>query len=130
MPKSGKKDFSTTQDLTIRHLPWTYFHLSLQTTSNPVATAQSAPIDIITARRYLSSALQQFLGLTGTAICIDILKVDGRDVWLRVPSDDRAAVTNALSSWVGAEEVAWIIRGKEEWLAGLVAGNGDDHFDP
>lgn len=102
----------------------------MQTTSNPVATAQSAPVDIITARKYLSSALQQFLGMTGTAICIDILKIDGRDVWLRVPREDRAAVANALSSWAGAEEVAWIIKGKGEWLGGLVAGNGDDHFNP
>lgn len=130
MPKSGKRELSTTQDLTIRRLPWTYFHLSLQTTPNPVATVQSAPVDFITAREYLSSALQQFLGLMGTAICIDILKVKGRDVWLRVPREDCDAVSNALSSWAGSEGVAWVIRGKGEWLGGLVAGNGDDHFNP
>lgn len=77
-------------------------------------------VDPLTARSYLTSALSQFLGLMGTSIGIDILKIEnppstsepkkkasrgGSDypnVWIRVPRDDGAAVLAALSSWVGS----------------------------
>lgn len=81
-------------------------------------------IDALTARTYLTAALSQFLGLMGTSISIDILKIENRsqehsqkkevsssyssshssspEVWIRVPRDDAAAVFTALSSWVGS----------------------------
>ena len=66
--------------------------------------------------------------MTGTAIPIDILKVEGRDVWVRVPREDGRAVVEAGSGWVN-EAVTWRVKGKSEWLGGLVAGNGRDLFD-
>lgn len=76
-------------------------------------------VDALTARSYLISALSQFLGLMGTSIGVDILKIenpssplpeqkererrgDVPNVWIRVPRDDGAAVLAALSSWVGS----------------------------
>ncbi|RAH56824.1 hypothetical protein BO85DRAFT_42003 [Aspergillus piperis CBS 112811] len=102
---------------TSRTPTWTY--LKLQLINNPPTT--STPLDPLTARTYLSAALSQFLGLTGTSIPIDILKISpprpswassststggkgaglGSTVWTRVPRDDAAAVVAALSSWIG-----------------------------
>lgn len=118
----------TSEITTIRHLPWTYFHLSL---ISPEITSQctDAEVDILTARTYLTSALQQFLGITGTAIPVDFLKVEGRNIWIRVPRDDSAVIVSALSGWIGRESVAWRIKGKSEWLGSLVAGDGSDLFE-
>ncbi|PYH65356.1 uncharacterized protein BO88DRAFT_490610 [Aspergillus vadensis CBS 113365] len=103
---------------TSRTPTWTY--LKLQLINNPPTTSStSTPLDPLTARTYLSAALSQFLGLTGTTIPIDILKISppssstgnktggggsgglGSTVWTRVPRDDAAAVVAALSSWIG-----------------------------
>ena len=109
--------------VTVRTLPYTYLHISL------VTTTQNPPsIDALTARTHLTSALQQFLGMTGTAIPIDILKVEGRDVWIRVPREDGRALVEAVSGWAN-ETATWRVRGKSEWLGGLVVGNGRDLFD-
>ncbi|GKZ89434.1 hypothetical protein CBS63078_5135 [Aspergillus niger] len=100
---------------TSRTPTWTY--LKLQLVTNPPSTSTS-PLDPLTARTYLSAALSQFLGLMGTTIPLDILKVSpppsssssteggktggsGSTVWARVPRDDAAAVVAALSSWIG-----------------------------
>ncbi|GLA03954.1 hypothetical protein AnigIFM60653_003984 [Aspergillus niger] len=101
---------------TSRTPTWTY--LKLQLVTNPPSTSTS-PLDPLTARTYLSAALSQFLGLMGTTIPIDILKISppppsssteggktggggsGSTVWTRVPRDDAAAVVAALSSWIG-----------------------------
>ncbi len=92
------------------------------------------PLDAITARTNLSAALHQFLGLTGTAIAIDILHVKDNDVWVRVPREDASAVVAAVGGWVGGggsgkESVGWRVKGRSEWLVGLVGGDGSDLFD-
>ena len=124
-------DQSTTAPSTtiIRNLPWTYLHLTLISSSTIMSASSTPAIDALTARSYLTSALQRFLGLAGTAISIDFLKVDGRDIWIRVPREDGAAVVGAVNGWVGMEGVAWRIRGKSEWLGGLVAGDGRELFE-
>ncbi|MCJ1416301.1 hypothetical protein MMC32_002636 [Xylographa parallela] len=109
-------------------LPHTYLHLSLLTPSSVLSPQNSPPIDAITARTYLTAALTQFLGLTGTAIAIDILKVEGRDCWLRVAREDGAAVERAVVAWAG-EGVAWRIRGVGGWLGGLVGRGGREVFE-
>lgn len=86
-------------------------------------------MDILTARTYLTAALQQFLGMTGTAIPIDFLKVEGREVWVRVPREDGAAVVEAVSGWVGGESVGWRVKGKGDWLGTVVAGTGKELFE-
>lgn len=71
----------------------------------------------------------QFLGITGTAIPIDFLKVEDRDVWIRVPREDAAGVVGALSQWVGNDGgVSWRVKGKGEWLGVAAAGDGHKLF--
>jgi ribonuclease P/MRP protein subunit POP8 len=111
---------------------------------------QSGPgsgLDALTARTHLTAALSQFLGLAGTAISVDILKIestplkrrdadhDGRGgvyLWIRVPREDASAVVAAVSSWIGGEssgaEVAWRVCSKGNYLGGLVFGSGGDLF--
>lgn len=113
--------------ITVRDPPFTYLHLTLVTSS----TSNAAPIDILTARAYLTSAVSQFLGITGTAIPVDFLKVEGRDVWLRAPREDAAAVVGALSQWVGKDGgVSWRVNGKGDWLGIVAAGDGQKLFQP
>ncbi|KAB8300232.1 hypothetical protein EYC80_000446 [Monilinia laxa] len=81
--------------ITIRAPPFSYIHLELQT--SPLKKQQ---LDDITAKSYLTSALTQFLGLHGAAIPIDILKTEGKDVWIRVMREDTSAAVAALGGWV------------------------------
>lgn len=120
---------SSSRSLTIRNPPHTYLHLILLTST--LSSSSQPPVDILTARTYLTSALNQYLGMTGTAIPIDFLKVEGRSVWIRVPREDGVALVGALSQWVGKEgDVSWRVKAKGEWLGSVVAGNGDHLFEP
>ena len=117
--------------ITIRHPPFTYFHLTLLTSSNSYPISSAPSIDILTARAHLTSALSQFLGITGTAIPIDFLKVEDRDVWIRVPREDAAAVAGAVSQWVGMDgESSWRVQRKGEWLGIVAATDGHELFQP
>ncbi|KAJ5979096.1 hypothetical protein N7501_002438 [Penicillium viridicatum] len=130
-----------TLHFTSRNPPWTYLKLKLV----PQPGSAPQPLDPLSARTYLSSALSQFLGLTGTAIPIDILKIENessstpkRDiVWIRVPREDASAVVSAVSSWIGggnnssdSGDVAWRVCAKGNFLGALVAGSGADLFVP
>ncbi|KAF2250502.1 hypothetical protein BU26DRAFT_264524 [Trematosphaeria pertusa] len=142
---------------TFRAHAWVYFNLCLVTPSvtststststpfNPPPDSATADIDIdaLTVSTLLTPLLSAFLGLTGSAVPIDILKTQGRDVWIRVPRQDARAVRASLSGWVGwcdarlvpggAEEdggrgkvrVAWRVVGEEEGLGVLSVGGGD-----
>lgn len=93
-------------------------------------------IDVLTVSTLLQPPLKSFLGLTGSSIPIDILKTEGREVWIRIPRLDARAFRAALSGWTGVCEtalvpgassegsvrVAWRVKGQEEWLGGLVGG--------
>ncbi|PYH42022.1 uncharacterized protein BP01DRAFT_304288 [Aspergillus saccharolyticus JOP 1030-1] len=127
---------------TTRSPPWTY--LKLQLTHQPPVSQSTLnhPLDPLTARTYLSAALRQFLGLSGTAIAIDILKIDppsgtnAKTIWIRVPEPDASAVVAALSSWVGGSEangngnVAWRVCAKGNFLQAIVNGSGAEIFVP
>ncbi|CAI7581911.1 unnamed protein product [Penicillium manginii] len=144
---------SNTIHFTSRNPPWTY--LKLQLIPQPDVSS-TQPLDALSARTYLSSALSQFLGITGTAIPIDILKVENKATttsadqsissnttgnkydcaWVRVPREDSAAVVAALSSWIGGggsgsgANVAWRVCAKGNYLGALVSGSGADLFVP
>jgi len=129
----GRKEYVgiTMQDppreLVIKHPTFTYFLLSLRSSTS----ATSPATDILTARSYLTSALQQYLGMTGTAIPIDILKVEGRDVWIRAPKNDGNAIFGALSQWMSKDgSVSWRVVGRGDWLGALSAGEGSKLFEP
>ncbi|KAJ6007711.1 hypothetical protein N7540_011687 [Penicillium herquei] len=149
--RKAPEEKSTTIHFTSRNPPWTYLKLQLISHSDAPSTQT---LDALSARAYLSAALSQFLGLTGTAIPIDILKVEPAPsgtttspqnlsatttknyncVWVRIPRDDAAAVVAALSSWVGSggngANIAWRVCAKGNFLGALVAGSGRELFVP
>ncbi|KAL4980195.1 hypothetical protein BDW66DRAFT_147633 [Aspergillus desertorum] len=147
---------SKTISFTARNPPWTYLKLQLVHQPNTSEATKSAPLDPITARTHLSSALSQFLGLSGTSIPVDILSVSPHPesvtapsqaqlqsqsrsfekfIWVRVPRQDAPAIVAAVSSWIGGtgEEanegsVAWRVCAKGNFLSALVRGDGGDLF--
>ncbi|PSN60306.1 hypothetical protein BS50DRAFT_681796 [Corynespora cassiicola Philippines] len=131
---------------------WTYFHLSLTTPSTstlPLSSAAPTPttndpppsLDETTISSLLSPPLIQYLGLMGASIAIDILKVAGREVWVRVPRQDAKAVRASLAGWIGAADaesvlgvaeggrvrVAWRVVG-EMGALGVGGGDGSEVF--
>lgn len=90
------------------------------------------PLDNLTVRSYLTSAFSQFLGLTGSAISVDILKVESKECWIRVPRDDLSAVIASVGGWVGQSEngieVGWRVRGSGDWLGSLVGAGSAEKF--
>jgi ribonuclease P/MRP protein subunit POP8 len=91
-------------------------------------TPSDGDLDNLTVRSYLTSALRQFLGLTGTAISIDILKVEGKECWIRVAREDIRAVIAAIGGWIGGstvdQRVSWKVKASGNWLGSLVAAQG------
>ena len=125
------KPLQAQREITIRNPPFTYLHLTLlnPTFLVPIFKPNYPPIDILTARAHLTSALSQFLGITGTAIPIDFLKIEGRDVWIRIPREDAAAFVGALSQWFGKDGgTSWRVNGKGEWLGVVAAADGHKLF--
>ncbi|KAK8856490.1 Ribonuclease P [Apiospora arundinis] len=106
---------------------FSYAHLQVLT-GNP--HQESIELDALQVRSYCTSALQQFLGIAGTAISIDILKVDGADCWLRIPRDNLGAFSAAITAWRGTNEngvhVTFQIKGCSDWLGSLVGRVGQD----
>lgn len=123
-----KENLYNERSIAISDLPFTYVHLCLVRTTTP--TAASPSLDIITVRTYLTSALQQFLGLAGTAIPIDILKLEDTNVWIRLPREDSRAMQGALSQWIGKDgNMSWQIKGSGESVGALLAANSSRLFD-
>jgi len=117
---------------TIRNPPWTYLHLSLLTpatlrTANEPPAANTTSLDAITVQIHMQSALRQFLGLHGTAIPFDVLKIEGHDTWVRLPREDASAVVAALGGWVGKNGEGWRVKSRDAW--GPREGDGRDLFD-
>ena len=85
-------------------------------------------LDEITVRTRITSALTQFLGLTGSAISIDILKVEEQECWIRIPREDLSLVLAAVGGWVGGSEtdgkMGWRVKGSGNWLSALVGKRG------
>jgi ribonuclease P/MRP protein subunit POP8 len=107
----------------IKTPPFSYTHLQLISNSeNP------KDLDSLTVRSHITAALTQFLGVTGSAISADILKVEGTECWIRVPREDLSSVIAALGGWVGGKEneekVGWRVKGSENWLSILVGERG------
>jgi ribonuclease P/MRP protein subunit POP8 len=116
-------------DATIRTFSFAYFHLTLLRSSTAVSstTREIETIDALSVKKFFTAALAQYFGIMGSAIPVDILKLDGQDAWVRVPFDDKSVVLEALSNWVG-NDVAWRIRECGCWAGGLTGQNGHDLF--
>jgi ribonuclease P/MRP protein subunit POP8 len=122
--KRSEKTSSTVTQFTIRNPPWSYLQLSLITNS------ANYQLDALTAHLHLRAALSQFLGLHGTAIPIDILKLHNNDVHVRVPSEDASAVVIAVGGWVGKAGEGWRVKNSGSWGAGLHSSTtGTDLFN-
>ena len=111
--KRSEKASSNVTQFTIRNPPWSYLQLSLITNSS------NYQLDALTAHLHLRAALSQFLGLHGTAIPIDILKLNDNDVHIRVPNEDASAVVIAVGGWVGKAGEGWRVKNSGSWGAGL-----------
>ncbi|KAI5848855.1 hypothetical protein BZA05DRAFT_446383 [Tricharina praecox] len=111
------------EEVTIREHDWTY--LNLQILSDPSnTTTSSSSTDILTWRTTLTSALTQFLGITGSAIQIDILHLSGDEAWLRVPRENAKKFQAAVGGYVGSRDgrsVGFRTRGTGEFLMGVVS---------
>lgn len=119
LPKAAKSHEITSR--TIKSPAFSYAWLEL--VSNPFS---KIALDDLTVRSYLTASLTQFLGLMGSAISVDLLKVEESECWIRVPRQDLGAVMAGLGSWVGRadsdREVGWRIKGSSDWLGSLVGG--------
>lgn len=130
--KSSRGHEITTK--TIKTPPFSYACLELISSSPPPSASQNTPgLDAVTTRTYITSALTQFLGLTGSSISIDILKIEGSKAWIRTPREDLAPVIAATGGWVGKgmgpdERVGWRVRGSGNWLSTLVAKSEEDNI--
>ncbi|KAI0840006.1 hypothetical protein F5Y06DRAFT_245786 [Hypoxylon sp. FL0890] len=110
---------------TIRAPRFSYAHLEVSTTS-----ADPVELDALQVRSYCTSALKQFLGATGVGIPLDILKVEGKDCWLRMPREDLGAFSAAITAWQGSYQdgshYSFRIQGCSDWLGALVGRDGED----
>jgi RNase P/RNase MRP subunit POP5 len=81
---------------------WRFLKLLLM---NHSSTIKSEPLDAVTVYALIQAALQQFLGLMGTAMRVDILEVEEEEqiVWVRVDRRDEQQFRAALTSWAGAK---------------------------
>ncbi|KAE8444376.1 hypothetical protein EG329_000576 [Mollisiaceae sp. DMI_Dod_QoI] len=87
--------------------------------------AKPPDLDALSVRSHMTAALTQFLGLTGSAVSVDILKMDPKECWIRVPREDLSPVVAAVGGWVGGTEsdgkVGWRVKAAGNWLGVLVA---------
>ena len=108
---------------TIKNSPFSYAQLELSAQGGS-ADAEPPVLDAIQARAYCTEALRQFLGVSGMAISIDILKVEGRQCWVRVPGPDLALFSAAITAWNGSfsGETCSVLRVKTSgnWLGALL----------
>ncbi|KZL85125.1 hypothetical protein CI238_09340 [Colletotrichum incanum] len=114
---------------TIKTPLFSYAQLELVTDS-PQALDATAGLDNLQVRSYCNAALRQFLGVTGSAIPVDILKVDGNQCWLRVPRPDLSPFAAAITAWAGVSEQGSrrVLRVKQcsDYLGAMVGADGQD----
>lgn len=96
-PKSQKSHELFTS--TIRSPAFAYAHLELVGDA-----ALPAKLDNLQVRGYCTAALRQFLGDHGVAVAIDILKVDGKECWLRLPRQDLGIFSAAITAFPGTSQ--------------------------
>ena len=108
------------QTFTLRSPPYSYLHLSL-VPPEPSAKSSSdeTPLDSVTVYSYLNSALSRFLGVHGSSISFDILKESGRDVWVRMASEDASVLVAALAQWTNSRGEVLRVIGRSAWLGAI-----------
>ncbi|KAK1995798.1 hypothetical protein LX36DRAFT_149216 [Colletotrichum falcatum] len=114
---------------TVKTPPFSYVRLELVTDSlQPHEAAEG--LDNLQVRSYCNAALRQFLGATGSAISIDILKVDCNQCWLRVPRPDLSPFAAAITAWAGVSEQGGrrVLQVKQcsDYLGAMAGADGQD----
>lgn len=108
------------QTFTLRSPPYSYLHLSLVPSGGLAKSlSDETLLDSVTVYSYLNSALARFLGVHGSAISFDILKESGRDVWVRIPSEDASALVAALAQWSNSKGEMLRVIGRSAWLGAI-----------
>ncbi|KAF7557509.1 hypothetical protein G7046_g6030 [Stylonectria norvegica] len=112
---------------TVKTPPFSYVHLEV-VTDGP----EPIELDNLQIKSYCTAALRQFLGITGTAISTDILKVQGNESWVRVPRPDLGSFAAAITAWRGTSEnsAQCILRIRQcsDWLGAMVGSDGQDRL--
>ncbi|PKS05373.1 hypothetical protein jhhlp_008747 [Lomentospora prolificans] len=125
-PQKAKKS-AEIRTHTIRSAPFSYAHLELSS-SDPAS--HQPELDDLQVRSYCASALARFLGDTGSAIPVDLLKVRGNRAWVRVPSPDLAAFAAAVTAWPGTTDggarVVLRLLQCSDWLGCMVGRDGQE----
>ncbi|OAA52010.1 hypothetical protein NOR_00603 [Metarhizium rileyi] len=107
--------------------PFSYAHLELATDG-----PQEVHLDDLLVKSYFTAALRQFLGLTGQAIPIDILKTQEKACWVRLPKEDLQSFSAAVTAYRGASEgdTKYILRMKNcsDWLGLLTDDWGEQSW--
>ncbi|KAG6005685.1 hypothetical protein E4U21_007749 [Claviceps maximensis] len=125
MPKRDKGK-STHTAFTIALTPeqrFSYAHLELAADG---PASQTIMLDNLMVKSYMTAALKQFLGLTGLAIPIDILKAQDVTCWVRLPREDMASFAAAITAykgiWEGDTQYVLRMKGSSNWLGLLIGG--------
>lgn len=138
-PKTKKQNLEKSYEIltcTAKSPRFSYAHLELITSSieAPASSllSSSEQLDNLQVKSYCTSALRQFLGLTGQAIPVDVLKVQGVDCWVRVPKPDLSMFAAAITAWRGSSEDG-VIRSLRltqcsDWLGSMVGSDGQDRL--
>jgi ribonuclease P/MRP protein subunit POP8 len=89
-------------------------------------------LDALQVRSYCDAALSRFLGVTGSAIPVDVLKAEGEECWLRVPHDDLGAFSAAVTAYPGlqhdGQSLVLGIRACGDWLGSLIGQHGQNNL--
>lgn len=128
-----QKDLEKSHDIltcTIKEPPFSYAHLEL--VSDRAGGAAAATLDNLQVKSYCTAALRQLLGLTGQAVSLDILKVEGGHAWVRVPRPDLGSFSAAITAWRGTSDdgahVSLQVRQCGDWLGAMVGADGQDRL--
>ncbi|OHE93178.1 hypothetical protein CORC01_11495 [Colletotrichum orchidophilum] len=115
---------------TIKTPAFSYAHLEL--ISDSPRSQETLELDNLQVRSYCSAALSQFLGATGSAIPIDILKVEAAQCWLRVPRQDLSPFAAAITAWAGVSDQGkrQVLRVKQcsDYLGAIVGTDGQENL--
>lgn len=117
----GEEGHHISMSTTLRSNRWAYVRLQVQ----PEGHTKKHELDILEARSFCSTALNQYLGISGGAISIDMLKVDGCEFWIRIPSNALTRFNAAVASWngpmIGDKKYTMMVVGYSEWLGTLIS---------
>lgn len=112
---------------TIKAPHFSYAHLEAVTDGT-----EPVELDNLQVKSYCTAALRQFMGITGEAIALDILKVQGNQCWVRLPRPDLGTFAAAITAWRGTteEDTQRVLRIRQcsDWLGTMVGSDGQDRL--